>query len=303
MTPSLLILAAGIGSRYGGLKQMDTFGPAGETIIEYSIYDAIRAGFRKIVMVIRRDMQDQFEQFIDEKYRGNIEVHFVYQELDNVPDGIRISQERKKPWGTAHAVIAAAGEIKESFAVINADDFYGLHSFQLCFDYLSSADKNDSRDYCIIGFRLSKTLSEHGHVARAICETDTDGYLINLIERTHIVKTGRDIVYQDKEGKQVVLTGNTSVSMNMMGFTPSVFHHLDSAFRRFIALHAADQKAELYLPNVVGEIVKANKARVKVLKTNETWFGVTYKEDKASVKSKMQELVHRGYYPSPLLNE
>ncbi len=300
MTPSLLILAAGIGSRYGGLKQMDSFGPAGETIIDYSIYDAIRAGFRKIVMVIRRDMQDQFRQLFAEKYQGKLEVHFVYQELGNVPEGIKISPERKKPWGTAHAVMVAEGKIKEPFTVINADDFYGLHSYQLCFDYLSKSDNINDRDYCIIGFRLSKTLSEQGYVARAICETDPEGFLINLVERTHIVKTGHDIVYQDEEAKQVVLPGSTSVSMNMMGFTPSVFQHLERAFRNFIALHSADKKSELYLPNVVGEIVKSGKARVKVLKTNENWFGVTYKEDKAIVKSKIQDLVRRGNYPSPL---
>ncbi len=300
MRPSLLILAAGIGSRYGGLKQMDSFGPAGETIIEYSIYDAMRAGFRKIIMIIRRDMRDQFQQFFAEKYKGKIDIHFVYQELDNVPEGIKISQKRKKPWGTAHAVMLAAGEIKEPFTVINADDYYGVHSFHLCFEYLSSSDKNNDRDYCIIGFRLSKTLSEHGHVARAICETDPDGYLINLIERTQIVKNGNDIIYRDEKAKQIVLSASTSVSMNMMGLTPSVFYHLEYAFRSFIALHAADQKAELYLPNVVGEIVKSGKARVKVLKTNDNWFGVTYKEDKAIVKSKLQDLVRRGYYPSPL---
>jgi len=299
MKPSLLILAAGMGSRYGGLKQMDTFGPSGETIIDYSIYDAVQAGFSKIVFVIRKSMEEDFRGFFSGRFDPALKIEFVYQELDQIPAGYQIPAERVKPWGTGHAVMVAGEKIREPFLIINADDYYGPGSYCLAFDFLSSVDPQRST-YCIIGYQVSKTLSEHGHVSRAVCESDPAGNLIGLVERTQIFRRDGEIVYKDDAGKLNPLSEEVNVSMNMMGFTASVFSHLENAFDEFIPKGIQNLKAELFLPNVVGDLVRTGKATVKVLATGERWFGVTYKEDKEIVSGRISELVRAGKYPSPL---
>ncbi len=299
MKPSLLILAAGIGSRYGSLKQIDQFGPSGESLIDYSLFDALKAGFQKATFIINKSMEKEFQEILAKRFQEKIEVHYVFQEIEDVPEGIQVTAQREKPWGTAQAVLMAAPKINEPFAVINADDFYGANSFRMMFSYLSSLERED-KNYCLVGFLLSKTLSEHGHVARAICELDDQGYLKSIVERTRILKKEGKIVYQDEKDNLIPIRGNPIVSTNFMGFTPSVFSHLDFYFNEFIQEHSQDPKAELYLPNVLNEIISRNEARVKVLSSGERWFGVTYKEDKASVAQNIQGLVHQGIYPANL---
>ena len=299
MKPSLLILAAGMGSRYGGLKQMDKFGPSGETIIDYSIYDAMQAGFNKIVFVIRESMEEDFRGFFSGRFSPGLEIEFVFQELDQIPPGYQVPAGRVKPWGTGHAVMVAAEKIREPFLIINADDYYGPGSYHLAYDFLSTIDPNRST-YCIIGYQVSKTLSEHGHVSRAVCALDPAGNLLGLVERTQIFREAGKIVYKEDTGDLTPIGEEVNVSMNMMGFTPSIFSHLENAFDEFIPEGIHDLKAELFLPNVVGDLVRAGKATVKVLSTDERWFGVTYKEDKEIVSGRISELVEKGRYPSPL---
>ena len=299
MKPSLLILAAGVGSRYGGLKQMDTFGPAGETIIDYSIYDAMQAGFNKIVFVIRKSMEDDFRGFFSGRFAAELEIEFVFQELDQIPHGYQVPAERVKPWGTGHAVMIAAEKIREPFLIINADDYYGAGSYRLAYDFLSDLDPARST-YCIIGYQVSKTLSEHGYVSRAVCEADPAGNPKGLVERTQIFRHDGKIVYRDQSGDLISVGEDVIVSMNMMGFTPTFFPHLENAFDEFIPQGINDLKAELFLPNVVGDLVKAKKATVQILATDERWFGVTYKEDKEIVSGRINDLVGAGKYPSPL---
>lgn len=300
MTPSLMILAAGIGKRYGGLKQVDRFGPSGETFVDYSVFDAIRAGFEKAVFIISKDIENDFKESVTKKFQGKIDVHFAFQATDDIPPGIRVPPDRDKPWGTTHAVLAAASKIKEPFAVLNADDFYGANSFKVIFTYLSSLPRGDEATYCIVGFRLSTTLSEHGHVARAVCRLDQGDCLKSIVERTHILKSGDKIIYQDERGRLIKIKGDPVVSMNMMGFTPSVFPHFKFYFKEFIQKHSQDLKAELYMPNVLNEIIKEKKARVKILMTDESWFGVTYKEDRALAVKRIRALINRGVYPRDL---
>jgi choline kinase len=299
MKPSLLILAAGIGSRYGSLKQIDKFGPSGETLIDYSIFDALKAGFQKVTFVINKSMEKDFNEILRKKFQDKIEVHYVLQEIEDVTGGIQVTAQRKKPWGTAHAVLVASSEIKEAFAVINADDFYGADSFKIIFSYLSSLEKDDN-NYCLVGYRLSKTLSEHGYVARAICELDEEEYLKSIVERTHILKMQGKVVYQDEKGQMIPIRGDPIVSTNLMGFTPSVFSHLELHFEKFIQEHNQDPKAEFFLPNILNQIIKKTKVQVKVLSSEENWFGVTYKEDKNSVAQNIQKLVKKGIYPRNL---
>ena len=299
MKPTLLVLAAGMGSRYGGLKQMDQFGPSGETIIDYSIYDARRCGFEKVVFIIRRDMEEDFKRNMVAKYEDKIEVHLAFQELNDIPAGFKVPAERKKPWGTAHAIWVAHRAVKEPFAVINADDFYGKGSYQILYDFLSEKD-NEALEYCIIGYQLSKTLSEHGHVSRGVCQTDDDGFLQSIVERTKIYKTDGGAQYEDENGALHSIDGNTPVSMNMMGFSPSIFGYLEKYFYDFLKEHGNDPKAEYLLPTVIDRLIREGVARVKVLPTNESWFGVTYKEDKPVVIEKIGQLVAAGMYPSPL---
>ncbi len=300
MKPTLLILAAGLASRYGSLKQIDQFGPAGETIIDYAIYDAIRAGFGKVVFVIRRAIEEEFKEVFYGKFSGKITISYVLQETDRVPEGISVPEERVKPWGTAHAVMVAEEAIQEPFAVINADDFYGPRSFQLMADFLRYVT-TDQECYGLVGYLLQNTLSAHGYVSRGICQTDEEDFLISLVERTHIYsREDNSIVYRDEEGKEVALSGMETVSLNLMGFTPAVFTHFRHYFSAFIQKNYSALKAEFYLPYVVHAIVQSQKAKVKVMRTPEKWFGVTYQADKVVAQERLRDLVAQGVYPENL---
>ncbi len=298
MKPTLLILAAGMGSRYQGLKQMDTFGPSGEAIIDYSIYDAIRAGFGKIVFVISKKIEAEFKELFIDKLKDKIEISYVLQEIDNLPDGFEVPADRVKPWGTGHAVLVAAKEIDTPFAVINADDFYGQYSFKVLADYLKEMDL-ETTDYCMVGYRLENTLSEHGSVSRGICVTDRGDFLQSITERTKINRLNGDIGFEE-EGSRLPLTGNEVASMNMMGFPPSVMEHYQSQFKDFLKERGNELKSEFYIPTVVNNLIHSGGARMKVLNTPEKWFGVTYRDDKAIAVKKLEELVKAGVYPANL---
>jgi len=300
MRPCLLVLAAGIGSRYGGLKQLDTFGPSGEKILDYTIFDAIRIGFEKVVFVIRKEFEQDFKKELSSKFDKRIEVSFVYQELEMVPKGVKVPPEREKPWGTAHAVLVAATKIKEPFVVLNSDDFYGQESIKIAFDYLSSLDNRDEKNYCIVGYKVCNTLSEHGAVSRGVCETDASGNLISITERKQIFRKDDKIVFIDEEGSLIQIGHDIMVSMNLMGFTPSIFKHLDSYVEHFIRTYSHDNKKESLLPESVNEVVSRGKTIVKILPTNAEWFGVTYREDRELVARKINELHENGIYPQKL---
>ncbi|MEK6478842.1 sugar phosphate nucleotidyltransferase [Catalinimonas sp. 4WD22] len=295
--PTLLVMAAGMGSRYGSLKQIDRFGPSGETIIDYSIYDAIRAGFGKVVFVIRESIEAEFKEIFYGKFSDKIKIDYVLQELNRVPEGIKVPAERVKPWGTGHAVLVAADKIQEPFAVINADDYYGQQALQLMAVFLSQIQKEE---HALVGYRLRNTLSEHGYVSRGICEVDGEGYLSSVTERTHIyIKPDQKVVYEE-DGEEVDLTGEEVASMNLMGFAPAAFAQFEVSFKAFIKENAGELKKEFYLPTVVNEIIKTGDAKVKVLNTTDKWFGVTYQEDKLIAQQKLQELVKAGVYPEKL---
>ena len=295
MNPSLVVLAAGMGSRYGGLKQMDKFGPSGETLMDYSIYDAFRAGFKKVVFVSRTDIVDDFKRLVTKKYESKMAIEFAMQELNAVPAGFRIPGDRVKPWGTAHAVLVTREYLSESFAVINADDFYGLESYQLLYDHLSQVA---NQDCCIIGYRADLTLSEHGMVSRAILDTDSKDYLMKIIESS-IGYTEKGFVCINEDGKRVI-ENDIYVSMNQMGFTYEVFSQLDQFFIDFLYTSGQDIKSESLLPSFVNELIEKDLFKVKIYKTGSRWFGVTYKEDKPRVEKKINELVAQGVYPGKL---
>jgi len=300
MQPTLLVLAAGMGSRYGGLKQMDSVGPSGETIMDYSIYDAMRAGFGKVVFVIRKDFEQAFRDTFVSRFGNEIEVDFVFQSVDKVPAGCTYNPERTKPWGTNHAVMMAAEIIKEPFAVINADDFYGKESFEIMAKFLNEVQNKRNR-YCMVGFRLINTLSESGAVSRGICEKDDNGNLVSAVERTHIESRGFGAAYKDESGRMVAFENmDVPVSMNMWGFTPEYFRHSKKYFKEFLAENGQNPKSEFYIPYVIDLLIKNNKAVVKVLDTPSKWFGVTYAEDKPGVMMKLNELVQKGVYPQNL---
>lgn len=299
MKPTLFVLAAGMGSRYGGLKQLDGLGPNGETIMDYSIYDAIRAGFGKVVFVIRHSFEKEFMEKVVSKYQGKIQLEVVFQEVNKVPEGIAYNTEREKPWGTNHAVLMGMDVIKEPFAVINADDFYGQESFQVLADYLTSiAEKKN--DYCMIGYRVENTLSESGVVNRGVCGTDENGFLADVVEREKIEKTGGSILYKDEHGIQQKIDEGTHVSMNMWGFTPDYFEYSYTMFKEFLKDHGQNPKSEFYIPTVVNDLIQTNKATVKVLDTPSKWFGVTYAEDRPMVVLRINELIKKGVYPTKL---
>ncbi|MCX6247338.1 MAG: sugar phosphate nucleotidyltransferase [Bacteroidetes bacterium] len=300
MKPTLLILAAGIGSRYGSLKQLDRIGPSGETIIDYSIYDAIRAGFGKVVFVIKENIEKEFREFFDQKFDGRIEVDYAFQEIGKVPEGLRYSAERQKPWGTGHAILMAAGKINEPFAVINADDFYGRGSYQSLADYYRDWTPAKENDYCMIGYELGKTLSEHGSVSRGVCRADGCGLLLEVTERTKIARDARGIAYLDEAGNSFYLDARTTVSMNFWGFTPSLFQHLEKGFLEFISLNADSPKAEFYIPGVINDLLKRKAASVRILPGSDQWFGMTYREDRDLVIARIGELVKAGIYPESL---
>ena len=298
--PSLLILAAGVGSRYGGLKQLDTFGPNGETIIDYSIYDAIRAGFGKLVFIIRKDIEKPFRENLGKKIESRIPVEYCFQELDRLPDGFQIPAGRKKPWGTGHAILVGKSAIHEPFGVINGDDFYGANSFRVLHDFLKNAKDTDQADYSMVGFTLRNTLSEHGSVSRGVCYADEKGNLKNAVEFTKIEKDGPKAKFTDDKGTVQPLSGDEIVSMNMWGFTPSLFGHLETQFVDFLKSHGNELKSEYFIPTVVNNLISTQRARVKIAHTPDSWFGVTYPEDKQSVIKSIAELIQQGVYPAKL---
>jgi dTDP-glucose pyrophosphorylase len=300
MKSTLFVLAAGMGSRYGGLKQLDGLGPNGETIMDYSIFDAVRSGFGKVVFVIRQSFENDFREKILKKYENIIPVELVFQELDSLPVGFKLSPERVKPWGTNHAVMMGKEVIKEPFAVINADDFYGKESFKILADYLSVLEGKQN-DYCMIGYHIGNTLSESGSVARGICEKNTDEYLTSVVERTYIIRDiDGQIKYKNEKGDLEVVGENIPVSMNMWGFTPEYFNYSDEQFVDFLRNNQENPKAEFFIPLVVNNLITTGKARVKVLDTPSKWFGVTYAEDRPTVVAKIRELIDKGEYPEKL---
>jgi len=299
MKPTLFVLAAGMGSRYGGLKQMDGLGPNGETIMDYSIYDAVRAGFGKIVFVIRHSFEDDFRNKIINKYTNVVPVELVFQELDYLPEGFTLNPERVKPWGTNHAVLMGKDAIKEPFAVINADDFYGRESFAILAEALTAmAGKKD--EYCMIGYRVGNTLSESGAVARGVCAVDADDNLTTVVERTHIERIDGEVKYKDENDQFVAIADNTPVSMNMWGFTPDYFDYSESFFKEFLKQNADNIKAEFFIPLVVNDLINSNTIKLKVLDTPSKWFGVTYAADRPEVVAKINALVEAGEYPAKL---
>jgi hypothetical protein len=294
--PTLLVLAAGMGSRYGGLKQIDPVGPSGETIIDYSIFDAVRAGFGKLVFVIRQDIESAFREAIGARFEKRLPVEYVFQELNKLPEGFSIPPNRTKPWGTGQAILMADDVIREPFAAINADDFYGANSFRVLAEHL----KSGSPDYSMVGFTLRNTLSEFGSVARGACEVGPDGYLRGVRELTKIERDGNRAKYTDASGAMQRLTGDEPVSMNMWGFTTGLFPHLREQLTEFLKRHGQEEKSEFYIPLVVNDLVSAGKERCKVLRTNDAWFGVTYREDRPFVVEGIRKLIARGDYPQKL---
>ncbi len=299
MKPTLFVLAAGMGSRYGGLKQLDGLGPNGETIMDYSIFDAIRGGFGKLVFVIRKTFEQDFREKIICKYENHIPVEMVFQELDDLPEGFTCPADRVKPWGTNHAVLMGKRVINEPFAVINADDFYGRDSFAVLGQQLT-AMTGTKNDYCMVGYRVGNTLSESGSVARGVCETNAEGYLTTVVERTAIERINGAIRFTDENGQTVTLNENTPVSMNMWGFTPDYFQHSETFFKDFLTKNIDNLKSEYFIPLMVNELITTGVARVKVLDTTSKWFGVTYAEDRQSVVDKIKALVAAGEYPQKL---
>lgn len=300
MKPTLFVLAAGMGSRYGGLKQLDGLGPNGETIMDYSIFDAIRGGFGKIVFVIRKDFEEDFRNIVLKKYENHIPVEVVFQSLDKLPEGYTCPEGRVKPWGTNHAVLMGKNVIKEPFAVINADDFYGRDSFAVLGKYLSELPEGSTNKYSMVGFRVGNTLSESGTVARGVCSADAEGNLATVVERTEIMRIDGVVSYKDENGEWVGIEDNTPVSMNMWGFTPDYFKYSEEYFTEFLDANKENLKAEYFIPLMVNKLVNENTASVKILDTTSKWFGVTYAADRQSVVDKIQELVNAGEYPSKL---
>lgn len=296
MSLSLLVLAAGMGSRFGGLKQIDPLGPAGETIIDYSVYDALRAGFDKVVFVIRREIEAPFRESVGARFEQRVQVSYVFQELDYLPGGFMPPPNRRKPWGTGHAVLMAADVIDGPFAAINADDFYGMHSFQMLGRHLQGGGE----DYAMVGFVLRNTLSEFGQVSRGVCRAGVSGWLEEVTEITNIEKDGSGARFADAFGRKQPLTGGEIVSMNMWGFTPGIFEHLRRHLVSFLEQRRTDEKAEFFIPSVVNALVASGQTRVKVLRTPDSWFGVTYAEDRPHAVENISALIRRGDYPSQL---
>jgi UTP-glucose-1-phosphate uridylyltransferase len=296
VTPTLLVLAAGMGSRYGGLKQLDPVGPNDETIMDYSIFDARRAGFGKIVFVIRKEIEEPFKRSIGARFEKRIAVDYVFQEVGKLIPGFSVPGERTKPWGTTHAILMAANAIHEPFGVINADDFYGAESYRVLAQHLQSG----TSDYGMVGFVLRNTLSEFGTVARGVCDVGEDGYLKDITELKSIEREGPRITNIDSDGQETVLNGGEMVSMNMWGFTPQIFGQLYEQFQRFLKRYGDDLKAECYIPSTVNSLIHLGLARVKVLRSGDSWFGVTYREDHPRVVQNVSRLIEGGTYPRQL---
>ena len=288
---TLLVMAAGMGSRYGGLKQLDQIGPSGETIIDYSVYDAIEAGFNKIIFIIREVFEEQFKAQVADKYLNKIEVEFAYQDINDLPSGFSCPDGREKPWGTGHAILSANHLVHEPFVVINGDDYYGKESFKVISDYYFRGKEQ----FCMVGFRLENTLSSFGAVTRGVCSVENKK-LSSVVETGDLQKKG-NIIYSDRD---ISFDGNEPVSMNMWGFTPVLFHHLKEKFIDFLNVHGREVKSEFLIPSIINELIQDGDEKVHVLETSSSWFGVTYKSDKPIVEKKIQQLVSSGVYPSPL---
>ncbi|MBL8026802.1 MAG: nucleotidyltransferase [Fibrobacteres bacterium] len=298
--PALIVMAAGMGSRYGGIKQIDPIGPNGEIIIDYSVYDALRAGFGRVVFVIRKEIEEAFRERVGSTIEKQIDTHYVFQELNKLPTGFSVPAGREKPWGTGHAILMAKEKIDGPFAVVNADDYYGVKSFKGMADYLMNAqDKNGKYDFSLMGFVLKNTLSENGSVARGVCEQDKNGYLVDVKERTKI-QPFKDGVKFEENGVWHNVSEESLVSMNMWGFTKSLFSELESGFPEFLKANMTNPKSEFFIPEIVGNLVRKGKATVKVLSTDDKWFGVTYKEDKPLVQEAVRQLVAKNVYPAKL---
>jgi len=296
--PTLIVLAAGMGSRYGKLKQMDGFGPNGETIIDYSIYDAIQAGFGKVVFIVREYFKAEFQSAMDPKFGDKIELVYVTQELDDIPSGIPVHAEREKPWGTAHAVWVARNVVNEPFAVINADDFYGADSYKVLNSYLT---QDQTENYAVVAYYLRNTLSDHGTVNRGVCYSNEDNFLTKVVECTKIQKEDDGVVrYPDDDGSIRELSEDTLVSMNMWAFKPSYFDYVNSQFVDFLSSAGMELKSEFYIPSAVDKLINDGTLNVDVLDTNSAWFGVTYQEDKPIVMEKLNALIEAGAYPNKL---
>lgn len=301
MKPTLFLLAAGMGSRYGGLKQLDGLGPNGETIMDYSIYDAIRAGFGKIVWVIRKDFEDQFRSQILSKYEGKVECKLCFQSLDALPEGFSVPENRVKPWGTNHAVLMGKDIIKEPFCVINCDDFYGRDAFETIGKFLTKLPEGSKNKYAMVGFRVCNTLSENGSVARGICATNDKHHLTDVVERTEIMRVNGKICYKDGD-EWIGIEENAPVSMNMWGFTPDYFQHSEECFKEFLSdpKNMANPKSEFFIPLVVSKLINSGTSTVEVLDTTSKWFGVTYAADRPDTVARIKSLVDAGVYPNKL---
>ena len=297
--PTLLVLAAGMGSRYGGLKQIDPMGPSGETILDYSVHDALRAGFGRVVFIIRPDFEQAFREQVAARFARRVPVDFAFQTLDKLPAGWTVPPGREKPWGTTHAILCAKDVVRENFAVINADDFYGRDSYATLARFLQAADPAGS-DFSLVGFTLRNTLSDHGTVARGVCKTDVGGLLTDIEEMTKIARTPAGAAHTYDDGRTVSLTGDEPVSMNMWGFTPRLFDHLDRLFLEFLQKGGKELKSESYIPMAVGQLVKERHITCRVLRTPAAWFGVTYREDKPVVQANISALIAKGDYPANL---
>ncbi|MEI7525248.1 MAG: sugar phosphate nucleotidyltransferase [Mariniphaga sp.] len=299
MKPTLVILAAGMGSRYGGLKQLDEVGPNGEAIIDYSLYDAIRAGFGKVVFVIRTDFATEFKARFEPKLKGRIAVEYVYQSLDKIPSGSLVNPQREKPWGTSHATMMAEEVVNEPMAVINADDFYGSNAYQVMAEFLLTSA--DQKEYAMVGYNVANTLSEFGTVSRGVCNTDAAGFLTTVVERTKIKREAEGIYYYEEDNR-TRLEEDTPVSMNFWGLKPNVFKYLNEGFKDFLAQHGNELKSEYFIPLLINDNIVKRTIRTKVIQCDSPWFGVTYKEDKPFVQQRIKELIESGSYPENLWN-
>ncbi len=301
--PVLIVMAAGMGSRYGGLKQIDPVGPNGEVILDYSVYDAMRAGFEEVVFIIKHAIEKDFKEVVGARLEKQLKVHYAFQELDDLPEGYTVPEGRVKPWGTSHAIRAARNIVDGPFAVINADDYYGPEAFQVVYDYLTSTQDDDKYRYAMVGYYVKNTVTDAGTVARGVCEYDENGYLTTVVERTKIEKVGENARFTEDDGASWTdLAGDTLVSMNFWGFTRSMIDEIDAGLPAFLdkAIAENPMKGEYLLPTVVNDLLHAEKATVKVLYSRDKWHGVTYKEDRPGVVASLKQKHEEGLYPTPM---
>ncbi|UCC96684.1 MAG: NTP transferase domain-containing protein [Phycisphaerales bacterium] len=299
MKSTALVLAAGLGTRYGGLKQIDAVGPHGQTLIDYSVYDALRAGFDRVVFVIRHYFEDAFREQVSSKFDRLVETACLYQEIDTSLGCLTAPPKREKPWGTGHAMLVSRELIHEPFAVMNADDYYGVNALTAIFKFITAEHRSPS-DYAMVGYTLGNTLSEYGAVSRGVCECSRDMFLRRIVERRNVEKTAGGARYVDSDGTACALTGDEVVSMNLWGFQPSIFDHVQVLFERFLRDHGDSTTCELFIPSVVDELLQGGDATVKVLETDDPWFGVTYRQDRSSAAQRIRKLTDEGLYPERL---